>query len=495
MLNRSLIVLCCLLILACMAPMETALAAQVLRLEHLAIDPSVILTDEEIAGIKAKYEGADMALDGLAVITDDIDALYASKGYIAKAIIPPQTVENGILTISLVEGRLGAIHLVDNQFTQDVFFTHRLNSRDGDLIHIASLEDDITYFNSTNDVSIRAELMPGEAFGTTDLALHVTEPDNNQFSLALDNAGRRDTGRYRTSFTWQNASLFGFRDALGLTLLYAPGGTEVGSLSYNFPLTRRGVRVGATYNVNSVGFHEGTYAPVGLEVQSDSTSLTWSYPVHADEAIKVLLSADWHYKESHTYLSKAKLTSSRTQSAVVGLTVETHTPTGTWTINQGVHGGRSRAPAFISGRYYKYTANVQRTINAPDGITWVYRGAMQYTLDKMLPPDEQFTLGGSTTVRGHKEGAVSGDRGYRLTVEYHRPIHERIRANVFVDHGGVYPFKGNEEPQSEEEYVTSAGLGAEIHLFKSTTMQLHYGLPIGKGAPSGHVQFRMQTVF
>lgn len=490
MLKRSLISLCLVLSLAGLASATDVVMVQI---RELQIEPSQILTAQEIAEVKLKFEGTTLPAHGLDAITFELDGLYATKGYIAKAVLPAQTIENGVVQVQLVEGRVGAIQVEGNAHTKDSFYQRRLTMSSGDLVSIDQLDHDITYINRTNDVQIRAELAPGQAFGTTDVVVIAQEPVNNRYVFAVDNWGRADTGLYRTTVSWQNLSVLGHRDPMTLTGVFA-NGTQSGSVSYNYPITSGGVRLGITYGVNEIVFQEGTYAPVGLKVDSQSGSVSLSAPLHVLPQFTVLGSLEWHHRKSDTYLSGARLTGSEAGAGVVSLTIDAALPAGKLTFAQGVRIGESQIPN-RKGEWYKYTANLSVVQQTRSGAVWQLSGAGQLTVNDLLPSDEQFTIGGGSSVRGYQEGQINGDRGYTLSLEYHKALSERWEGYAFVDHGGVIPYKGNDEKQGPDEYLTSVGIGAKVRILETFTAHMHYGVPVGMKPEDGKIHLRIESVW
>jgi len=197
---------------------------------------SRILTLKEIEEITEAYEGKLLTMTELEEITTKINDLYISKGYItARAILPAQKIEDEIVEIQLVEGCIGEIILEGNEDTKNSYFLKRISLKSGDLVKLDSLEDELFYFNATNDVSLQSELKAGHNYGTTDLILRVKEPEKISGNLFFDNAGRSETGLCRYGLNITNSSLTSNRDSLNLVYFVAEG-TQAGALSYSFPV-------------------------------------------------------------------------------------------------------------------------------------------------------------------------------------------------------------------------------------------------------------------
>lgn len=83
-------------------------------------------------------------LKSFKTLYENFNYLYATKGYVtARAFLPPQTIENGVVKINLVEGTVGNITVEDNRWTRESFIKKRLSAKEGEIFEIGLLEQDI----------------------------------------------------------------------------------------------------------------------------------------------------------------------------------------------------------------------------------------------------------------------------------------------------------------------------------------------------------------
>jgi hemolysin activation/secretion protein len=103
---------------------------------------------------------------------------------------------------------------------------------------------------------------------------------------------------------------------------------------------------------------------------------------------------------------------------------------------------------------------------------------------------EQFQIGGMATVRGYSEGLKIGDDGYFVSLEMHTPmpqwkifgqaLHEMVQGVLFVDHGGAFPYKGNDESIDHTDYLTSVGGGMLFQFSQYLGGRVYLGVPLGE---------------
>lgn len=440
---------------------------------------SDILSESEIRTVTSQYEGQKIGISDLTEVVKKINKLYADKRYItAKAVLPPQKIEHGIVHIRLIEGRIGEIILEGNQHTDKNFIVERLSFKKGDLVNLDTLEQQLSYFNKTNDIQLRAELKAGKQFGTTDCILKVIEPKNEQAVLFSDNAGNSDTGKYRGGLTWQNSSLSGKRDSLAITALGAKG-TLAGSIAYNLPIDNKGTRLGISYDKNQTNVIAGPFESLDIKGNVYDAALTLSRPVIVKTNFKADAFLELHAKKSNTYFSDAELLNTDVRTLIAGYATQLVEKNSLLYIRHDLTTG---SKSFGGDKeFYKYNISVVRQKQLSGDRLLMLRAAGQFAIGQNLPSSEQFSLGGMNTVRGYSESLITGDKGYLLSAELQFPISgsAKIKGLAFIDHGGSFPYKGNGETVDHEDFLTSIGVGTIINFSKATSGRIIIGIPLG----------------
>jgi hemolysin activation/secretion protein len=460
----------------------------------IVTEPSAILSVIEITAITGKYEGRPVDIQDLYRALKEINDLYAQKGFItAKAILPPQKIEDGIVRIKLVEAHYGQLTLEGNAHTRDSYILKRVSEHNGELVNIKTLEEEIFYFNRTNDVQIKAELKPGKEFGLTDCVLKVAEPDNIQGTLFSDNGGGSNTGKYRLGFSWMDNSLTGNRDYLAVNPLWSEG-TWAGSISYNLPINGKGARLGFSYSDNQSSVISGPYDSLDIQSDESDTGLSLSYPIRVKPNFKFDGFASLYNKKAQTDFSDKTLVAYHVNTVSLGLAVQNIDRAGFWYHRYDLTYGDSG----ISASFYKLNLTAVRQQMLPKDQLMIYRLTGQLTNNHLLPSTEQLSIGGMTTVRGYNTGALSGDKGYNLSIEYNFPIRSlnNTKGFCFLDHGGTFPYKGNGKGTNGEDYLTSIGMGANFGYTKYLSGKLVLGVPIDppEDQDGVKIEFYLQSV-
>lgn len=457
-------------------------------LNHLEISHSELLSAEELSGIAAKYEGREISIAQLKNVVDEINELYKNKHYpTARAMLPAQRITNGIVKITLIEGRVGNVSVAHASRTRDSFILNSVHVEPGQIIRVDELQQDIYFLNHTTDLSIKAVLQPGAKFGTSDVELQVEQPENQQSMLFFDNAGRDTVGKLRLGLVERYNSLLGFRDPLTVSVYGAAGTTDYAT-SYEFPLNHRGTRIGVDFDDSRIDVVSGQTQSYGVLGHSMTSAVRLSQPLVIRPRVQftVMVSGDYiasRLKSQNEPLSDAIV---RSLDWVGNLDVLDHH--GAWSFSETLTWGYYSEAG--TRDFLKYDSSIVRMQNLWRGLTGVVRITGQDNALNYLPTVEQFQAGGVATVRGYPEGRQIGDRGYAGTVELqipsmfrrdrflHLPLKQRLKEDIFLDTGAVYDSYRSTRPPGDDRYLTSAGGGFILSLSKYLSGHFDWGVPL-----------------
>ncbi len=437
--------------------------------KEIRVSPSKILSDEEITKAVDFQEETTMTLADLNAMVAQINALYKEKKVeTAEAVLPPQLVKYGIVYIRLVEGVYGKTELAGNQRIADDTILHRIHAVSGDLVDVEKLSDELRVYNSTNNYQIQAELVPGEAEGTSDLKLTLQEKENPISSFVFtDNAGQKESGRYRIGAYTEYRGIGGHDAALAVMPIWTRG-IWGGTVMYDTPWGHHGTRAQVSYSRNLVDIIDGAFKDFDMKANSNDLAFSVTHPLHISPVSKVDGFFELHRKWSDTEYSGMCLSDTTTSTVKAGVSARRFDENGMWFAMASVTGYHSdyltdnRATDEANNGSY-YNAYLMRRQNLNHGQYLLYRLYGQYTNFKELPSTEQFSLGGMSSIRGFKESALSGDKGWAATFEWGFPLSEdqnTWRSFLFLDHGVCY---NNYRVETKKDYLTSTGIGFEYN--------------------------------
>jgi hemolysin activation/secretion protein len=146
-------------------------------LKKIEFSPSAVIPEAELRTIAAEYENRQAGMAQLYEMLDRVNLWYRTRGYVtAMAVLPPQKLGDGILKVTLIEGKVGRVLIEGNKTTRDEYVRNRIAVPAGKLLSIDSLNRDLVWFNGSNDVKLKVKLQAGEVRETTDYHIFVFEP-------------------------------------------------------------------------------------------------------------------------------------------------------------------------------------------------------------------------------------------------------------------------------------------------------------------------------
>lgn len=485
---------------------SNAMEAQVsMEIKTFEINESLILTKEELNDVTRPFIGKLIDIETLNEVVNKINTLYLEKGYItAKAYLPEQKVQNGSIKINLVEGKVGDIVIEGNKWTRSSYIKGKISQKPDVIFDLNQLEKDIMKFNRENAVKLRASIKPGKVFGTSDIYLIADDKNPFHFTPTFDNTGRENIGVLRGGTSFTADSLLGYRDQFTMGYSRARS-TDIAFSSYNFPIGNRGTRVGGSFAFSNIKISSGPFEKLNIEGNSYNYSGYVSQQFISTRKIDFSGDLSVNFRQVTTFFDEFPLYTTQVRSLVAGLNFQYRDNWGYWSTRHAFANGLDLLGGNV--RFFKYNGYATRVHNFGHGIIGIFRGALQLS-DDMLPPVEQFQIGGSTTVRGYSEGLLIGDNGYLLSAEIRFPlpflpkqvgkfqVRDRIRGLVFCDHGGAFPDDGDASSPHHYDYLTSVGMGLRGYITKYISGRIDWGFGLGQREwpqPTARMHFGLEA--
>ncbi|ECU9400807.1 ShlB/FhaC/HecB family hemolysin secretion/activation protein, partial [Salmonella enterica subsp. enterica serovar Montevideo] len=205
---------------------------------------------------------------GLEAMAQKITAMYRHHGLlVARAVLPPQTLKDGVLTIRIIPGRYDSAH-ISNTSSVSTSVAQRLVSTTtprGDVVTRKQLEREALLLGEIPGVNAQVAMKSGSQPGTTTPDITLTQGKQFGGYVGLDNQGDPTTGRSRVMLGGYANNLLGMGDQLRVDLLDAYEKSDLfnGSLDYSLLAGGGyGTRVGVNYshlnyhyNLSGLGFN------------------------------------------------------------------------------------------------------------------------------------------------------------------------------------------------------------------------------------------------
>lgn len=437
-----------------------------------------ILPEAEVQGLLKAWIGKPVSFEDLQSACDAIAELYRKKGYTVQAILPPQTIANGVVKILITEAKLGKV-TVDMPQGPTRFGKERAAeyityaNRVGDPLNMQNLERAIIILNETPGVMASSQLEQGEKDGEVDVRLQLTQPNALQGRVEANNYGSRTTGANQGVFALSLNNPAGYGDSISLNGIASEGSQYVQG-AYSLPVSPNGLRLGlaGTFlnykNVSNYAYNGGTG-------DAWTTGLSAAYPLVRSQGANLNGTVNYDIKSynnrntaTNTLTSAYNinnLSAGLSGNFIDGLGYGAIN-TGSVTlvlghldilgINQSAYFGASNNygmfyvpdtnPAMFQpitpSNFFKTTFSGSRTQElVEDGATNLYTAISGQFASVNLNSAEQFYLGGPYGVRAYPVAQSGGSQGGIFTAELRHKLQEKLTISTFFDAGVVQQYK------------------------------------------------------
>jgi len=446
---------------------EPALVASDIRIRpaDFQVTGVTVFTPEELRSRLSEFRDRELDVQGLARAAASLRRLYLEAGYpLTDVCFPEQrfAAQGGTVEIAVVEARLGRVRVtlapgvaVSAQRIRDLVQWHL---RPGELVTQAGLDRPVLLLRDMPGISATADVSPGEATGQVDVTVQVRPQGTpTSFSLALDNHGMQDVGRWRLTFTGSVDNLLGGGDTLSVSLQPASrSGTVLYRLGYRATVAPAGTRAlltfshsqyrlgGAFAGLNASGHGRmGTLAIIHPLVRGRR----WNAAVHVGaEARRLRDEAAGMAPERAVDVGKLGLLGSFADAGLFAEAITRFSLAGIMgrsSILDAATLQADQAPTGpgTQGTFRKFNLELQRLERVTGTLTLTASAAAQWA-SRNLTSAEKLALTGPQAVRCEPAAADTVvDQGLVLTLEMHhrlaavQPFGGTARVAVFHDRG------------------------------------------------------------
>jgi hemolysin activation/secretion protein len=220
------------------------------EVKSVRISGNTLFDTPTLHALVADAEGMRLTLSQLGELATRITEYYQSHGYpLARAIIPAQTIRDGVVNIKVIEARYGKISLDNHSRVNDPLLLSTLFPlQSGQAIGQAALDHALLLLSDIPGVVVAATLKPGETVGTSDLLVNTTPGQTVAGNVVLDDYGNLYTGRARIGGTMNIINPLHHGDVLSVYGLSSGVGMNYGRITYESLLNGQGTRMGGSYS-------------------------------------------------------------------------------------------------------------------------------------------------------------------------------------------------------------------------------------------------------
>lgn len=448
------------------------------QIKSIQIVGNTAFDTQTLHTLVADAEGTSLTLVQLHERVARITDYYQRHGYpLARAIIPQQVIDSGIVRIEVIEARYGRVSLENTSRVRDSLLLSTLSPlQSGQAIGQRALDQSLLLLSDVPGAVVNGTLKPGEAVGTSDLVVNTSPGATVAGNLAVDNFGNRYTGRARLGGDVNFIDPLHLGDELTVSGLTSGGDMNYGRLAYESVLNGEGTRLGVSYSALHYTLGD-PLSSLDAHGTAEVESIWLKHPL--------VRSADWNlygqFQYDHLKLddhidSSAIKTDRHLDDGVISLIGDARDTwlsggvtswnvsftSGAVGIDNGAAQAADAATLQTEGHYVKWNASVYHLQNLSTRTTLYLAWSRQWA-NENLDSSQQMIAGGPHTVRAYDMGTISGDTGNLETAEIRRDLgtawQGRWQALAFIDSEQLTINKHQFVAGANSVTLSGAGLG------------------------------------
>jgi len=436
------------------SPSEPRILGARVFVREIRVVGSTVFSAEELAKVVAPYVNREVTSEDLETVRVALTRLYVDNGYVnSGAILPDQTVADGVVTFEIIEGRVSDIAIEGNRWFRSDYLRRRLSLAAGPPLNINPLQRKLQLLlEDPRFARINAELKPGVLLG--DSELHVLVEERLPYKLWLDfnNYQSPSVGAERGIIGVEHQNLTGNGDILTLRYGRSEGLDPLLDFRYAVPVTAWDTTLSLQYRRNTLNVVEEPFQDLEIESKTEIYTLGVRQPL---------------YRTLNTELA-VEFVGER-------LSNETELLGEPFSLSPGARKGKMVVTAFRAAQEWVYRtqdqviaarsrfsvgldamgATIHRDEREPDGRFFAWLGQFQWVrrlpllaayvifrTDVQLADDallalEQISVGGRYRVHDYRENTLLTDNAVIASLELRAPV---VRNVPWADYLELAPF-------------------------------------------------------
>jgi hemolysin activation/secretion protein len=457
------------------------------------------ISSEETRQVLEPFLGEHQGIEGLLEAASEFETAILNAGFsFNRVLLPPQTLEAGIVELKVIQIQLANIVVEGNEHFTD---ENIRNSIPGLIVDttpdtkLLAMQLIVANKHPSKRIAVRMKQSEEEA-DSVDAIVNVKDQRPWQIFSSLNNIGTSKTGRLRFAAGGQHNNLMGYDDSFTASYTTSPGNTsdvKQWGLNYSIPAyplsgkfnffySRSDVDSGtiqSVFDVSGAGkFYGASYTQtfqnrknyrhsmsIGVEDKSFDNNVIFN-GANTGTDVKSRPVTLSYFGEIQMEKSQLSFNISHVRNLNGG------------ELNNNAAYTASRTGAKQDWDVVRYSASYNRSLNK----NWMLKLAMkgQWSNERLIS-GEQFGVGGSNSVRGFEERAVSGDRGNQATVQFFRPLFKKkVLGRLYTDIGHVKTISPT-SGQVGSQTIMSAGIGASWKINDNFNLSVDYAHELNEG--------------
>lgn len=190
---------------------ERAVEEQRFQVNRYVVEGNTVLADEKIENVVSRFTGSAVDMKAIERAKNELEKTYRDAGYPTVLVtVPEQQIEDGVVKLQVVEGRLGSIAVTGNEHYSKYQILEKLPSLKYEtVLYEPTFVKELERLNANPDRKVLPVLKPGAEPGLVNLELRVKDRLPVHGKIEGDNKGPITTPRNRLVMELQHTNVFG----------------------------------------------------------------------------------------------------------------------------------------------------------------------------------------------------------------------------------------------------------------------------------------------
>jgi hemolysin activation/secretion protein len=478
-------------------------------LNSVTIEGATVFSVDDLSAFHTDKLGKEVSLTEVYKVADEITTKYRNAGYIlSKAIVPPQRISGGSVTIKIVEGYVNEV-IIEGEANgrAALFYEWGERIKESRPLDNKVLERYSLLANDLPGVKAKAMLRPSETTPGASDVVFIIEHKYIDLSASFDNRGTKTSGPREYTLGAGINSILGLYEKTSINWINTTDPRELRYLSiqHDEVLNSEGTKLTLSGN-RSRGEPGESLRALDQRSRNVTLSAALSHPLIRTRAENFSLSTGFTSRDSRSEQLGQVSSNDHTRAFKVGgsydfsdslegvnlFALDLYRGIDGLGATRYEYGSKTRA----RGRpdFTKLTLDASRTQQLPNNFALVAAMTGQWSANALLSAEE-FGYGGSQFGRAYDSSEITGDNGVagKLELQYTNQVEDiglkYYQPFIFYDAGLTH----DRDPVNTNAIRTgtSAGVGVRfavtdyfsgsLELDKPLTRPVNANLPGGKG--------------
>ena len=422
------------------------------------INGATLFSQEQLQEVVKPWVGQNLTLPELQDVGNAISNFYQANGRIAQVEIPPQKLDQGIVTLKVLEGRLGAVNATiptNARVNKDLPASYvEVQNPVGSYVDTTAIDRALFLLQETPGIHFESAIEPGKQDGEVNLNLDVKDTALFTGNVGVNNYGSRSTGQSQVigAIGIQNPS--GHGDQFALNAIVSQG-SNFFLASYITPLNSDGLKLALSasdlhytnidsfqtngnFGTASVGSINLSYALLRGQTANANIFTSYDFKTYMNKYLgSALVNSNYLIRDFNIGFSGNrydKLFGGGVNSLSVTAT------SGNLTFYADQYADGSTYGMYTPQNFQKLSFSASRNQQVVPDKTVVNIAISGQLANQNLDPAEQFYLGGPYGIQSYPVGQGRGSQGFMGIIELQQQLPEKFIGTIAIQAGRIQQY-------------------------------------------------------